>query len=1479
MGLKDVTSVSAFETDRPIAAFHELGRQAALLIWNDDKAASLIEDPRDPAFSAGVMAELSLAMAQAPGLMRTVVRHAAAAAEDLNVEAFQGIVEVLQNADDLGAISVRIALRNADGQRQLLIVHDGSPVTCHHVLAMTLPYLTTKSGDAEQKGRFGIGLKTLRRISSRVAIHGAPYHFSAQGLDIVAQPAAKPIAAFYDPACDTMLVLDLIPEFDPAALDLWFDDWKEDGLLFLKSVRRFAWIDLESGAARERRVEPQEWRKITVSEASGISLERRSVAGSTGSWTVYRARVPRAPGIDRSHKATGDSTAISVALPDHAHPGGLFIAFRTRVPVDLPFCIDGQFDPSTAREGLIDNAWNKWLIAQCGKVLSTIAGHLLATAPIQAWRYVPTPDEYVGLAEDAWPHAMFAAAFQQARADIGAGSLLIDEQQIALNTIAYESGVLEGFLSAEDVQRLVADAVALDAGPRDEAGRWRRVLDAIGVSKVVGVDALAAGFRESRFDDRDVDWWVSAADRLTKNLGIADLKGTPCWLTDQLSPTSVAAKGETARSLLIGEPLSSFARDWSLFERLHDRYGETAEGKRALAWLNSHASVAALVDAADELAAFAEAYKDRPIVVSDSELRAIRDRFDLLTDRRAEPLGPRVGAALLVDGFVYRSGKRSEIKTSPASAYLSRTIDSDHPYWPDAAGQLPEIPWIAASYEERLKTGATRSSRKRSDGTISRAARKFLSLLGAASAPRIVTVGRRDGGGELRRRALRANGAEYVKQDFTSPDLERVLAAMRQLPKKERKPRSAALLKTLSRHWPSYAGKMTTPAYHMAIKYEYEKANVEADWLCLLRETDWVAVGSGELTTPEQAVVRTSQTQTLYSPKSFIAGIGPDDLRGEFAEALRLITDVRVSDLVSLVEAMRDGPETVDGERALQAYRALAKFCPSPIGWTSKIGNIGLEVLKQRFSAGAGLIWVVDRHGRGHWRRPAQLLSGKDIFHDPSRFVPGGPSCSALWGAIGVARPRLDDCIDVLRALATDSYSVPAEAVLIDVYRYIEPLLSKATRQQRDRLRFLPIGTTNGWAKARPIYHVENRELRDQLAIVRPDLRFWTPPCDMHALPNVVTALGLTPASPRLVVAENAAARAQGDAIAPRFQACVDHLSNELARHDPGARDRIGIAWATLRDVPLAVYPGSFEVNVFDERISPVAISVEMQAVLHRDPPLLTLSENAFQQRNRCGRVIASLFAPEARHRIEAEWVASWVASGETSVERMTLASDEEHARALAAQAAAAVIAPGAKIKVTPPASRKAAALPPRRLKVAHGGVAKVEIVSGGPPKPAPPKAPLASTPPPTPQPPPPSPPRTGPVEYDTRDLEQRGWEILRDVLRTSTAPEIVDFRKHHHIGADGAIDWKTFVEMKATGRGSQGSVELSATEYERAREQGINFMLALVSGLEEGEQTQVRLILDPVNRTSVRAVGSMRLVGLAEAPAVVLYLGDSVPD
>jgi hypothetical protein len=131
-------------------------------------------------------------------------------------------------------------------------------------------------------------------------------------------------------------------------------------LLFLKSVRYFASLDLLTGTEQARKVEPGAWKDVSGDPGGFPDLARRIVVGGSGSWTIYRSEVETPPGLDRSHKATGATTAISVALAAHDHAAGLFIGFRTRIPVTTPFSIDAQFDPSTAREGLIDNAWNKW---------------------------------------------------------------------------------------------------------------------------------------------------------------------------------------------------------------------------------------------------------------------------------------------------------------------------------------------------------------------------------------------------------------------------------------------------------------------------------------------------------------------------------------------------------------------------------------------------------------------------------------------------------------------------------------------------------------------------------------------------------------------------------------------------------------------------------------------------------------------------------------------------------------------------------------------------------------------------------------------------------------------------------------------------------------------------------------------------------------------------------------------------------------
>ena len=1449
----------------------EMGQRAVKLILDDAPALDDIHDPRAGDFAAAVIDGLRDALAKPPGVMRTMMRNATHAAEDLNVGQFQGLVEVIQNADDVRANEVRFMLREHDGQSQLLVVHDGEPIACQHVLGMALPFITTKTHRVDQRGRFGIGLKTLRRIASTIAVHSAPYHFSGDQLSVARINPEPSLPGYYDPANHTLLVLDLHDNFSEEELRGWFEAWDEDGLIFLGSVSRFRWCEPEGPTRFDRSLEKGPWKPAPFDplEHPPHPIRHRRVRGRTREWTVWNATVRVPANLEPAHKARSEHTEISVAVPVGPTRGGLYIGFRTRVSVTLGLSIDAQFDPSTARDQLIQNDWNNWLIDRCADLLGDVAAGLLIHEPTTAWNLVPLQREGVGDDTDVWLRDRFVAAAERVRKRVGSTALIaIGHARVPLSDLVYEAEPLSGLLTSADLEALVDGSHALPTGVRDNAGRWRDVLDELGGGANVDTSDLLDGFARSLFAQKDAEWWVEAADRLTANHSVEDeLFGVPYWLTDDLRPVACQPQGETARPLVAGAASSTFSARWELLDRLHEAFVSTA-GKPALEWLEKHASFARQIDAAIELAAFAERFAEEPLGIADDELRQIRDRFDQLSDPDAEEIGPRVGAALLLDGHVYHRAKRQVRKVSPPNAYLSRTLDSDNPDWPAAAGTTPGIEWVAARYSAQLKTGATRTSRRRADGTISRGPRKFLMLLGVDCAPRLVTTGPVRGGRPTRVKELQSAGAEEVKHDFQSPDLAKVLATLKKLNTKETKTRSPALFRALSRNWQRvYSEKQKVPSLHQARVYTYDKAPVTADWLIELREEPWIAVGRGRLTRPASAVVKTANTRTLYPSSSFAVAIEPKAVRDDFAVAIGLITDVRLTDLVEHLAQIRDGKDPVDSAQILQIYRNIAQICPNTAAWNTRIGDMTAQQLRARFSEGPGLIHV----GDGVWRGPADLRKGGNIFHDASRFAPGGPACARLWSVLNVREPSLTDCIASCRALVAQPYTTSTEAILIDVFRHMEPLLPGASRSQKDRLRRLPLFCSAGWEHERPIHFVDVPELRGALAKALPRHRFWTPPCDVRDLPNLVETTRVTDLRPALrVVDDTICARERGEVMRPRFVQAVEHLSDVLARNDPVTRDKITIRWDRLKAIPLFIYDGPLAVEARHQALSAKPVLIEQRALFVNDPTQLHIWEDALSKREFGGRAIGSLFPADVSRNIEAEWCVSWLESTEVKSEPIRLASDEALNQALKDQANKINTAPKGKIEVSTPRSRGPGSKP-RTLKDSVGTPAPAEILPGGPPKPATvrKRRPLGTTPPP---PSPPSPPSSSSfIAYATGDLEQRAWEILKQVLNTSPNEQLVDFRKRHGVGADGVINWKQFVELKATGLSPQSAVEMSNSEYDRAKQRGRDYILALVSGLEVGQTDEVRLIIDPANCASTRPVNGIRLVGLLEAPAVVV--------
>jgi hypothetical protein len=639
------------------------GREAAQLIWSDESGVALhTDDPRHPVFARAVVDEFAESLARTPPVLRKVMNRASSAAEDLNVEPFQGLTEVIQNADDLGATEVRFAHRNSKGKQQLLIVHDGLPVTCGHVLAMTLPFLTTKEENAEQKGRFGIGLKTLTRISSGLSVHSAPYHFTAKRLSLSNIAAEPALEGFYDPRKDTLIVLDLHFGFNDEELSQWFAQWSENGLIFLGTVHRFRWCSIQGETLIEKTVTASAWRRagFACDPPEGIEEIRRcDIAGASASWAIFSAdaRVPE--NLACAHKATGKFTPISVAVCTNDEPGALYIAFKTRIPSSLSISLDAQFDPSTAREDLIDNAWNRWLVERCGDVLAHVAAGLLTQDPPKAWKAIPLSSETLGSIPGRWPRAQFGQAFERLRGSVGSNGLIsMGGQKIMLSKTAYEDAKIGSLLTTEDIGRLALGRKAILPDVRDEADRWRDVLSELGISEEIGTSHLLKGFNEALSDAKHWIWWIQAGHIITLHHPVAGIFGVP--FLRSLDGRAVACQQEkmTKRPLVFGNRVSAFCTHWSLLDRLHDGYGRLGAGEAVRNWLVRHAAYTAEPSAENDLEAFAEKFADNPIELYEADLRELRDRFAWVPERTAARLGPRVGSAIRLNGWVYQNGDR-----------------------------------------------------------------------------------------------------------------------------------------------------------------------------------------------------------------------------------------------------------------------------------------------------------------------------------------------------------------------------------------------------------------------------------------------------------------------------------------------------------------------------------------------------------------------------------------------------------------------------------------------------------------------------------------------------------------------------------------------------------------------------------------------------------------------------------------------------
>jgi hypothetical protein len=207
-------------------------------------------------------------------------------------------------------------------------------------------------------------------------------------------PPEHAIEGFYDPSArETLLVVPLHDEVDAAALEQFMTELGTRSLVFLRSVRRVAQVDLRRGAAvvdhqlhgRQRRMAHIQLhgRELEVDVVELTDRERSQT------YSRYLVEMPLKADERRHNKATGPTTTLGICVPRRPDQGLLYDRLPLPVASTLPVGLNAQFDPDTARSTLHERAWNAHRFAELGDLRAAVTLELFSRDARRAWGAVP----------------------------------------------------------------------------------------------------------------------------------------------------------------------------------------------------------------------------------------------------------------------------------------------------------------------------------------------------------------------------------------------------------------------------------------------------------------------------------------------------------------------------------------------------------------------------------------------------------------------------------------------------------------------------------------------------------------------------------------------------------------------------------------------------------------------------------------------------------------------------------------------------------------------------------------------------------------------------------------------------------------------------------------------------------------------------------------------------------------------------------
>lgn len=201
-------------------------------------------------------------------------------------------------------------------------------------------------------------------------------------------------------------------------------------------------------------------------------------------------------------------------------------------------------------------------------------------------------------------------------------------------------------------------------------------------------------------------------------------------------------------------------------------------------------------------------------------------------------------------------------------------------------------------------------------------------------------------------------------------------------------------------------------------------------------------------------------------------------------------------------------------------------------------------------------------------------------------------------------------------------------------------------------LRRLPIRTPNGPTGRRPVYAVDDPDLR---AALEDHVAVWEPGGDPRQFARLLPALGITAVRPDDVAAADDAYAAADPARSALARSALSLLLDELVRDDPALAASADRAADLARDLSVLIHD---DLHVIALLAGHGPVQVPTRAHLDRSRAVLHVQQGEHAGDWQVGgRAVAALFA-EDRQKVAYAWAAMWArAEGSASAPCASLRS------------------------------------------------------------------------------------------------------------------------------------------------------------------------------------------------------------------------------